>query len=343
MKLPDGLEGAVVTTESNLFYLTGYPNADAAIALTPDKKYYITDKRCSEEADKLIKGFEIVDSGGIGYVEKAAQILRESGAINVGAELDEISYRDYLKISACFSGISSVSEFISGLRAVKNEEELGKIRLAQEITDKVYDKVLEFVSPGMTEKTLKSFIDTEIVRRGGYPAFDTIVAFGENTSKPHCHAGERTLKRGDAVTIDFGAKLMGYCSDMTRSFCVGFLPDEYAEIYNAVLNAKNLAQKTIKAGMSGKNCDFVAREYFEKLGISEYFIHSLGHSLGVDIHESPNLSPREERVIPEGAVTSVEPGIYIPNKFGVRIENIVLFKNSGVENLTNSPENLIIV
>ena len=344
MIFPANIDGAIILSPSNLFYFTGYSNADAAILLTKEENFYITDKRCFEEAEAVIKGFKIVDSEGSAYAEKAAELLSRSGGASVGVEYDEISYKNYLSIEKYFKNICSVSDLIGELRAVKNATELQKIRSAQAVTDKIYEKVLEIVKPGkFTELGLQAAIDMMIVSAGGTPAFETIVAFGENTSKPHCHPGDRILKNGDVVTIDFGAKLNGYCSDMTRSFAVGVAPEGYKEVYEAVLNAKNISEDKIKAGMTGKECDAVARNYLTEKGFGQYFTHSLGHSLGIDIHESPNLSPRCDKKIPEGAVTSVEPGVYLPGKFGVRIEDIVLFKNSGVENLTNSPENLIIV
>lgn len=344
MIFPANIDGAVILSPSNLFYFTGYSNADAAILFTKEENFYITDKRCFEEAEAVIKGFKIVDSEGSAYAEKAAELLSRSGGASVGVEYDEISYKNYLSIEKYFKNICSVSDLIGELRAVKNATELQKIRSAQAVTDKIYAKVLEIVKPGKyTERSLRSAIDMMIVLAGGTPAFETIVAFGENTSKPHCHPGNRVLKNGDVVTIDFGAKIDGYCSDMTRSFAVGVAPEGYKEVYEAVLNAKNISEDKIKAGMTGKECDAIARDYLTEKGLGQYFTHSLGHSLGIDIHESPNLSSRCDKKIPEGAVTSVEPGIYLPGKFGVRIEDIVVFKNSGVENLTNSPENLIIV
>ena len=344
MKLPEATDGAILLSPSNLFYFTGYSNADAAIAMTADGNYYITDKRCLEEAESTIKDFEIIDSEGSGYAEKAAAILSEKGCRSVGVEFEEISYKNFICIEKYFKNLLSVSDFVRGLRAVKNHSEIQKIRAAQKLTDRTFERILGIVAPGrFTEASLRSEIDSFIVSAGGVPAFETIVAFGENTSKPHCHPGNRILKKGDAVTVDFGAKLDGYCSDMTRSFVVGSAPDGYGRVYEAVLSAKNRAEDMIAAGKTGKECDAIARNCLEEYGLGKYFTHSLGHSLGIDIHETPVLAPSCDKIIPEGAVTSVEPGVYLPGEFGVRIEDMVLFKKSGVENLTNSPEKLIIV
>ena len=303
MKLPEATDGAILLSPSNLFYFTGYSNADAAIAMTADGNYYITDKRCLEEAESTIKDFEIIDSEGSGYAEKAAAILSEKGCRSVGVEFEEISYKNFICIEKYFKNLLSVSDFVRGLRAVKNHSEIQKIRAAQKLTDRTFERILGIVAPGrFTEASLRSEID-----------------------------------------VDFGAKLDGYCSDMTRSFVVGSAPDGYGRVYEAVLSAKNRAEDMISAGKTGKECDAVARNCLEEYGLGKYFTHSLGHSLGIDIHETPVLAPSCDKIIPEGAVTSVEPGVYLPGEFGVRIEDIVLFKKSGVENLTNSPENLIIV
>ena len=239
-------------------------------------------------------------------------------------------------------------EFLPAVKAALENgttvhDELKKIKAAQKITDTVFSKVIDRIKEGMTEMQLKTELDSLIVSAGAVPAFDSIVAFGENTALPHAHAGDRKLKYGDAITLDFGAKLNGYCSDMTRSLAFGHACDEYRSVYNAVLGAKNNAESLIKAGMTGRECDLTAREYLAARGLDAYFTHSLGHSLGIDIHETPNLSPRSEEIIPEGAVTSVEPGIYLDGKFGIRIEDTVVFKKTGVDNLTNSTEQLIIL
>lgn len=343
MKLPDGIQAAVFTDPSNLFYLTGYSNSDAAVVIIRDKAYYVTDKRCLSEAGRVLKGFETVDSDGESYISKAVSLLTVYGIENVGIEYDTILYKNYLTFADKFKKTGDVGPLIKSLRAVKSAAEVDKIKAAQRITDEVFVSILGSVAENMSEKELATSIDTELVRRGACPAFDTIAAFGENTALPHAHPGDRRLKYGDSITVDFGARLNGYCSDMTRSFAFGKANEEYEKVYNAVLGAKNEAESRIFAGMSGKECDNAARQYLARRGLDKYFTHSLGHSLGVDIHEAPNLSPRSDEIIPEGAVTSVEPGVYIDGKFGIRIEDIVLFKKTGVENLTNSDEHLIIL
>ena len=345
MKLPAGFGAAVIADPSNMYYFTGYRNADAVVVFTADgRRYYITDGRCLEEAAGAIDGFETVDVGPKSYIDKAIDILKPLKNEKIGLEYDTLKQKDYARLAASFAETGDISEAVYALRAVKSDSEIAAIKAAQKITDRVFEEVLERVSGGnITEKELASFMDSRICLYGASPAFETIVAFGENTSKPHAHPGERRIAAGDVVTIDFGAKYKGYCSDMTRSFAFRKAPEGYEEIYHAVLGAKNAAEKAIRAGMTGRECDSVARDYLAGKGLDKYFTHSLGHSLGIDIHESPNLSPRCGSVIPLHAVTSVEPGVYISGKYGVRIEDIVVFEKEGVDNLTNSPEQLIIV
>ena len=346
-ELTNGIEAIIILSPSNLFYFTKYSNADAAVLLTAEKKYYICDKRTSEEAGELLKDFEIVDSKNLSYVKATRNLIKKLGIKKLGYEDKQITHVDYLelvgrRLSKPFT-LKPCWKYISNLRAIKTQEELQLIRKAQAITDKVFVDTLNYISPGMTELEVASYMNSKIYAYGGELAFEPIVAFGKNTSKPHAHPGNTTLQKNDVVTLDFGAKYKGYCSDMTRSFAVGTPPEGYKELYNAVLEAQTTAINTLKAGITGKDGDAIARKKLTDRGYGEYFTHSLGHSLGVDIHESPNLSPRYEGIIPEGAVLSVEPGAYLEGKYGVRIEDIVVFQKSRVDNLTKSSKHLIIL
>lgn len=337
-------KGVLVLDEANLFYFTRYSNADAAILIAGDKRYYICDKRVSEEAEELLENYEITDVGALSYVEKAVELAKASGVAELGYEDERISHREYLTLAnSAGCALTPADDEIRALRAVKSEYELECVRSAQAVTDAVFEAILSYIVPGTSERELKAFIDARMAEKGASPAFDTIVAFGADTSRPHAHAGDNRLKDRDVVTVDFGAKKEGYCSDMTRSFVYGGACEEYVNLYEAVLEAQNAALAKLKAGMSGAECHAVVKEILDARGYGEYFTHSLGHSLGVEIHETPALSPRNPLPIPSGALTSVEPGAYIPGKFGVRIEDIVVFEKDRVYNLTKSPKNLIIL
>ena len=335
--LLQGLDAVVITSNSNLFYFTGYSNADAVVVLTKEKNYYVTDKRSLEEARELIKGYEFIDNGKESRLKVTRKLLKSIKARKVGFEDGTIMLNEYREIQRLprFYVLKGVQDRISLLRASKSELEIEKIKKAQEITDEVYSRLLEFIDVGMKEKDVANFINKEIYARGATLAFDTIVAFGKNTSKPHAHPSDNELKRNDVVTVDFGAKLDGYCSDMTRSFAIGEVSDEYVRVYDAVLRAQEYAIQNSKAGIT-KYHD-LAVESLRKDGLHTYFTHSLGHSLGIDIHEG------FKGEIPLNAVLSVEPGVYIEGEFGVRIEDILVFKKDNVYNLTNSPKKLIIL
>jgi len=336
-------EAIIITTPSNLYYFSRFVNEDAVILLTPTVKYYITDKRQTEEADGVLKDFEVVDSGSAGYLETALELLKKIAPPSVGFEDENILYRDYKKLAETSFLLIGVSGAVEKLRAVKREDEIARIKEAQAITDEAFSFIQNEIREGMRETELRAKLDAYMIARGATLAFDTIVAFGQNTSKPHAHPGERRLCAGDPITLDFGAKLKGYCSDMTRSFVFGKPTEKYIRIYNLVAEAQQRALDGLKAGMTGVEGDALARDVFVREGLDQYFTHSLGHSLGIDIHETPRLSPRYTGLLPEGAILSVEPGLYFPGEFGVRIEDIVVFEKNGVYNLTKSLKNLIMV
>ncbi len=339
-------DAAIITSPSNLFYFTGYSNADAVVVLTKNKKYYITDKRSIEESSDALSDWSIIDTGSNPYLFTAMGVINSLKCINVGYENNTILHADFISIenyTTALQTLVDISKEIDELRSIKNSVELATIIKAQEITDKVFSAIQLEAKAGISEIELASKLNAMIYSNGATLAFDTIVAFGENTSKPHSHPTLKILQENDVVLIDFGAKYNGYCSDMTRSFAVGCVSSEYETMYNHVLQAQLIAINGIKAGMTGKECDSLARDYFKKQGLEAYFTHSLGHSLGVDIHESPNFSPRCDDSISENAVLSIEPGLYFEGKFGIRIEDIVIVKKTTVENLTNSLKPLIIV
>ena len=330
------LDAVYIQTPSDLFYYSQYKNADAKILFTNEKKYYFTDARYFEEADSL--SFEIKD------ITDFYPFLEYNKIVKLGTDvsitLDEF---DILKHHGVKT-IKNVEKDILTQRAIKTEEEIGYIEKAQQITDKTFVDILSEIKEGMTEIQLDRILKSTLYKNGADGlAFDPIVAFGKNTSKPHAHPGETTLTTGSFITLDFGATFNSYCSDMTRTVAFGTPTDEMKKIYSYVLEAQTRAIDTLHAGITGKEAHEIAEKYFENLSVRSYFTHSLGHGLGIDIHEYPNLSSKNELSIPKNCVTSVEPGLYFPGEFGVRIEDIVVFTKKGVRNLTNSQKKLIII
>ncbi|HQC54139.1 MAG TPA: aminopeptidase P family protein [Clostridia bacterium] len=336
------IDALVISSPSNLFYFTGYTNVDAVLIISHNESYYISDSRVAEEFGEFCPGVQFVQIGnGKTYYEKAIDVLKELKAKHIGYEEDDMLFKNYVLFDEFFEMLR-FSNQIAMLRSIKDDFEIEQIISAQSITDTVFHNVLNYINPGITELELTNYINSNIFALGGSLAFDTIVAFGRNTSKPHAHPGKNILQTKDIVTIDFGAKFNGYCSDMTRSFCVGKPSDRYINTYNLVLEAQCNAINQMKAGLTGQEIDALARNYFPS-SIAKYFTHSLGHSFGIDIHERPSLSPLYTGIINKNVVTSVEPGLYYTGDYGVRIEDIVLVKENGVQNLTKSPKKLIII
>ena len=218
------------------------------------------------------------------------------------------------------------------------------MRKAQEITDRAFADVLTKIKVGMTEKEVQTELIYCLYKNGADNlAFDPIVVSGPKTSMPHGVAGDRVIREGDFITMDFGALYKSYCADMTRTVAVGYATEEMKEVYETVLKAQKAAIAATKAGVKGKDVDAVARKIIADAGYGEYFGHGYGHSLGMEVHEAPSCSPAGETVMQAGVISSAEPGIYLPGKFGVRIEDVVIFTENGCENITHSPKNLIIL
>ena len=218
------------------------------------------------------------------------------------------------------------------------------MRKAQEITDQAFSEMLTKIKPGLSEKQLQAELVYSLLKNGADGmAFEPIVVSGPNSSMPHGVPGERLVQAGDFVTMDFGATYQGYCADMTRTVAVGYVTEEMETVYNTVLKAQTAAIAASKPGVTGREIDAVARKIITDAGYGAYFGHGYGHSLGMEVHESPSPNGRNEEGMPVGAVASAEPGIYLPGKFGVRIEDVVIFREDGCENITKSPKNLMIV
>ena len=235
-------------------------------------------------------------------------------------------------------------EKIYGFRGVKEDWELDRMRKAQQIADAAFLEVLPRLKTGMTELQAQAELIYCMYKNGAQGlSFDPIVVSGPNTSMPHGVAGDRVIQDGDFLTMDFGVLYQGYCSDTTRTVAFGHVTEEMKAVYHVVLEAQTQAIAATKAGVTGKYVDGVARAVIENAGYGTFFGHGYGHSLGLEIHESPNLNQRNDQPLPAGAVCSAEPGIYLPGKFGVRIEDVTILTADGCENLTKLPKELIIL
>lgn len=335
---------ALVTTQDDLrFYLTGFSSSFGVVVADSEKTVFYTDSRYLEAARNSL------EKSGIAVAEyprgvALSELLKQYKSLAV--PFDRITANDYNSfVSAGFKLVDSAEAFKSAM-AVKTDGEIANIKLACNATDKAFSELLPQIKEGMSENEVAALLEYLMRKHGASgTSFATICAFGANGSVPHHETGMTKLKFGDAVLIDFGCKINGYCSDCTRTFLFGDdkKHGEFKELYDKVLTAHMLVKEKFTSGMTGKQGDAIARDYLEKFNLAQYFSHSLGHSLGINIHESPNLTPRDESVFCDGMVFSDEPGIYIAGKLGIRIEDTVTLSGGKVVSLTDSDKKLIVL
>ena len=345
-QLPEhGLDAMLVTSAPGERYAVGF-EGEGWVLVSRDGARYSTDGRYIEAARQQVTGAEIVlTERGQSHLALAREEIRRRGLKRVGFESGRVSadelgrWKDSLPCE-----LVAAQGLLDGLRAAKDEEELARMRQAQRITDEAFREILNFIRPGLTEQEVAARLVYELLRRGGRRvSFDPIVAAGANGSMPHAVPGETVIQPGMFVTMDFGCVYEGYCSDMTRTVAVGQPTDEMERVYHTVLEAQRAGIAAARAGVTGSEVDRAARQAIQQAGYGSFFSHSFGHSLGLEIHESPNASPSEQTVFPAGAVISAEPGIYLPGHFGVRIEDVLVLREGGCEDLTRSPKDLIVL
>jgi len=347
-ELCSGVDAILVTSQKNRFYFTNFSSTAGYLLLSKKGNVFVTDFRYAEMAAPLKnEGVEvIITEAGRTSGQIINEKIDEFGIKTMGFEDTEMTYADYQRYKAAFEKVElvPVGKDIEFVRRYKTQEELDNIAKAQAITDKVFDHMLTVIKPGLTEIDLAVELECTIRRLGGDGiAFDTIIASGENSSKPHAHPTTKKIVNGDPVTMDFGAKFNGYCSDMTRTVFVGSVSDEMKKIYETVLAAQMNVLNNMKPGMTGKELDALARDLITEAGYGQYFQHSTGHSLGLDIHESPNLSSLCDIIFEPTMLGTVEPGIYVAGLGGVRIEDLVIFTQDGIKDLTTSSKEIIIL
>ena len=340
------VDGLLLTSRYSRHYGAEYDIAEGVAVVSKAGCRYFTDNRYTEAAMNGIKGFEVLDvAKGGGYVKCINKCIEDFGITTLGFEENYLNVAEYMSYEKNVNAkLVPFTKEINGFRAVKEEWELEVMRKAQAITDKAFAEVVGRVKAGMTELELQAELIYCLYKNGATGlAFDPIVVSGPNSSLPHGVASERVIQEGDFVTMDFGALYNGYCADMTRTVAVGYATEEMVKVYNTVLEAQLAGLAISKAGVPGKDVDGAARKVITDAGYGEFFGHGYGHSLGLEVHESPSPNGRNDQPMPVGAVASAEPGIYLPGRFGVRIEDTCVFLEDGIEILTKSPKNLMIV
>ena len=345
-KLPEyDLDAMLITSEPGELYALGF-HGEGLVLVTREGTHYSTDGRYIEAAQQQVQGASIcLASREKGHLALASEYIRTHNLENVGFESGCMSvdtYHNYAEKLPCL--LVPAQKLVDELRSAKDADELDAMRQAQRITDETFTAILDFLRPGLTEKEVAARLVYEMLRRGAEKvSFDPIVAAGPNGSKPHAIPGDRVIENGMFVTMDFGCIYGSYCSDMTRTVAVGQPTDEMVKVYNTVLESQLAGIAAAKAGIPGKEIDAAARKVIEEAGYGKYFSHGFGHSLGLEIHESPNANAAENTIMPVGAVISAEPGIYLPGEYGVRIEDVLILNEDGCEIITASPKHLIVL
>ncbi len=346
-ELPKSVDCAMITSNVNRAYFTGMRSSAGTLLSFRDKAYLLIDFRYIERARAVAKDVEVIDPGKR-LMPIIRELIKKHGAKNIAVESREMTVSSLNALKKKIKGEVQIidtdvlSNAIGSMRMVKDDEELDRIRKAQEIAEIAFDNILRFIKPGVTERQIARELDRVMLENGAEcVSFDTIALTGKNTSMPHGVPSETKVREGDFVLMDFGAVYKGYHSDMTRTVCVGEPTDEMKKIYNIVLQAQTAAIDGAMAGITGSQLDMIAREIIEQAGYGENFGHSLGHGVGMEIHEAPNAAHKYRGKLKAGSVITVEPGIYIPGKFGVRIEDFVILTENGCINLTKCAKNII--
>ena len=340
-----GVDALFIHDPYNMRYLSGFRGGEGMLYISEKQSVLITDSRYTEAAGKESSFTVIEENAGHRREAILQECLAADGAKSVGYEDRVLRVSEFAELQEKLPEVGAwlpLGGQIVELRRIKSREELDLLARAEAIGDLAFADMLGYLKAGMTELEAAAFLEYRMKMHGAQGlSFDTIMASGPNSSMPHAVPGGRVIREGDFVTMDFGCLFEGYCSDMTRTVVIGHADERQKEIYEVVRKAQTAGVEQIRAGMTGKEADAIARKVISEAGYGDRFGHSLGHSVGLQIHEAPNLSPRDLTILQSGMVVTIEPGIYIPDFGGVRIEDMVVVEEDGVRNLAHSPKELI--
>jgi len=344
--LGEEVDGLLLTSRYSRHYGAEFDIAEGVAIVTRKGCRYFTDSRYIESAQAGIQGFEVLEvNRQNSYYDRLNAAIADFGVTKLGYEEHYLTVEELRGYEAKLNAqLIPCHRKIYAFRGVKEDWEKDRMRKAQKIADKAFLEVLPRIHAGMTELEAQAELIYCMYKNGAQGlSFDPIVVSGPNTSMPHGVAGDRVIQEGDFITMDFGVLYQGYCSDTTRTVAVGYATEEMKKVYNVVLKAQLDAIAATKAGVPGKEIDAVARKVIADAGYGDYFGHGYGHSLGLEIHENPSPNAGNNEPMPVGAVCSAEPGIYLPGKFGVRIEDVTILTENGCEDITGIPKELVIL
>ena len=344
-KMPEKA-AAIIEADFNRRYLTGFESSLGFLIVTKNDAVFLTDSRYIEKAQKTVANASVKEYFTL---ESVRDELNKTGAETVYLQSETTTVANAEKYRRLFDKQtlefgSFLDSALNDIRSVKDDDEIEKIVAAQIIAEKAFEHILSFVKAGMTEKTVQLELDYYMLSHGAEAlSFDTICVSGKNSSMPHGVPTDKKLESGDFLTLDFGATVDGYHSDMTRTFAIGKVNSEQRKVYETVLSAQTAVIDGVRDGMPSRTADALARDIIKEAGYGDFFRHGTGHGVGIEIHEFPALSEKCDAVLKTGMIVTAEPGIYLPDRFGVRIEDMILITENGCRNLTNAPKELIIV
>ena len=340
------LDGFLVLSEPNRLYVTGFHSTAGAALVTGEGSWFFTDSRYIEAARRAISDAEVEENTAAHpTLTQVDELIQSRGIRRLGYEDAYLTVAELQQLEKkLHCELVPATKLLLELRAVKDPEEIETMIAAQRIAEKALTEVLDFIRPGRTEREIAAFLQYRMLLGGGEKmSFDPIVVSGPNSSMPHGVPGDRPVGEGDFITMDFGCGYHGYCSDMTRTVAVGHVTEEMERVYHTVLEAQLAGIAAARAGVIGAVVHDTAADVITRAGYGPYFGHAFGHSLGIEIHESPNATPSNREPLPAGAVISAEPGIYLPGRFGVRIEDVVVLEEGGCRDITLADKSLLIL
>lgn len=341
----NGLQAYFINNEYNRRYMTGFTGSSGYVLITLDRAVLLTDFRYMTQAPKQAKAYEVIEHGAQ-VMETVQTLLKQMNISQLAFEKDHVTYGEYQSFTSAISDIEWIptTSLIEQIRLIKDEREIQWMQEAARIADQAFEYILTRLRPGITEQEIALELEMFMRKHGATSSsFDTIVASGERSALPHGVASERVLQPNEFVKLDFGAYYKGYCSDITRTVLLGKPEQRHREIYEIVRQAQEACLNGLKPGMTGKEGDALARNVIEQNGYGQYFGHSTGHGLGLEIHEAPRLSKNADMRLETGMVFTVEPGIYLPGFGGVRIEDDVILMEDGVKLLTRASKDFITI
>ena len=342
-----GLDAMLITSQPNRLYATQFHSTAGIALITKEKSYFFTDSRYIEAARKRVSGAEIrQNTTQVSALELTNETIKSHGIKKLGFEEQYATVAEYNRWKEKLSceELVPAAELLMELRGIKEPEEIACMVAAQRIAEKALTEVLSFIKPGVTEKEISAYLQYRMLSGGAEKmSFEPIVVSGVNSSMPHGVPSHKKVEEGDFLTMDFGCMLDGYCSDMTRTVAIGHVTAEMAKVYHTVLAAQAAGAAAAKAGVKGMDIHAAAAKVISDAGYGDYFGHGFGHGLGIEVHENPGAGQKASVPLPVNAVISAEPGIYIPGKFGVRIEDVLIIQENGCKDIMEAPKELLVL